>query len=371
MEKKQTKIRYAVVGLGHIAQVAVIPAFTQTENSELVALISSDREKLHSLSEKYNVEHVGNYEDFEDCLLRSKAHAVYIALPNSLHKEFTLRAAKLGIHVLCEKPLATKKDDCDQMIHAAEQANIKLMTAYRLHFDAANLEAIQIAQSGQLGDLRFFHSTFSYQIQDDENIRLDHDLGGGPIYDLGVYCINAARYIFQDEPVEVVACLASAPTDDRFAEVEEMASVILKFPENRMASFTVSFGVEATSFFEVLGSKGKLRVENAYEYKEALSHELTIDGETTKKKFERTDQFAPELKYFSDCILENRGVEPSGLEGRNDVEIVEAIFESHRTGQKIPLNLEPDHLKPQVSQKMFYPPVREIDSVNARGASES
>lgn len=351
MKTDSRPIRYAVVGLGYIAQSAVLPAFRHAKNSELVALISSDPVKLDKLAKKYGVEYTGNYSDLELILEQANVDAVYLALPNSLHHEYTLRAAELGVHVLCEKPLAMDADEALEMVEAAEDNGIKLMTAYRLHFEPANLEAIEIAQSGQLGDLRAFHSVFSMPVRDPSNIRLSEELGGGPLGDLGVYAINAARYIFQSEPTEVIA-LTGNNGDPRFYEVDEMIMAVLKFPEERLATFTASFNATATSYYEVIGTEGRLRLEPAYAYTGELVSHLTLEGSTRKKVFKRKDQFAAEISYFSDCIQNDLQVEPCGKEGLADVEIIQALRESAHLGERILLNMERKALRPRIQQKI-------------------
>ena len=170
---ERAKIRYAVVGLGHIAQVAVLPAFAHArQNSQLTALVSDDPVKHEKLRSKYKVQHTYSYEEYDKCLSSGAIDAVYIALPNNLHCDFTVRAARAGIHVLCEKPMAVTEDDCEKMISAAEKGGVKLMIAYRLHFEKANLEAVEIARSGKLGEPRFFSSVFAMQVKED-NIRLE------------------------------------------------------------------------------------------------------------------------------------------------------------------------------------------------------
>jgi predicted dehydrogenase len=334
---KKRKIRYAVVGLGHIAQVAVLPAFRNAStNSELTALVSQDRKKLKILTRKYKAEGY-SYEQYDELLRSGKIDAVYIALPNNLHCDYTIRAAEAGIHVLCEKPLAVTEKECRQMIDAARTHRVKLMTAYRLHFEETNLTAVKIANSGKLGDLRYFNSLFAMQVKRD-NIRTDKELGGGTLYDIGVYCINAARMIFKSEPYEVFAYKASG-NDERFREIEEMVSAVLRFPGERLASFTVSFGSQDLSVYSITGTKGSLRVDPAYEYIGELKHHLTLGDRPEKTKvFKPRDQFAPELIYFSNCILRNKEPEPSGTEGLADVRIVEALYRSAETGE--PLKVE-------------------------------
>ena len=161
----RNRVRYAVVGLGHIAQVAVLPAFKTARNSELLALVSDDPAKLRSLGKKYKLDHLYSYDDYSRAL--SNVDAVYIALPNHLHREYAVRAAASGVHVLCEKPMAPSSEDCHAMISASHQNRTKLMIAYRLHFEAGNLEAIKLTTSGTIGEPRFFNSEFAQQVADD------------------------------------------------------------------------------------------------------------------------------------------------------------------------------------------------------------
>jgi len=241
------KIRYAVIGQGYISQIAVLPAFAHaSKNSELIALISDDLVKLKKLSQTYKVARTGTYDDYDALLSSGEIDAVYIALPNHMHCEYTLRAARAGIHVLCEKPMAVTDAESKKMIQACDKHGVKLMIAYRLHFEKANLSAVDVVQSGKIGEPRLFNSLFTMQIRDEDNIRLQKDKGGGPLYDIGIYCLNAARYVFRTDPIEVFAFTANSD-QKRFAEVEEMASVVMRFPQERLATFSCSFGAADTS----------------------------------------------------------------------------------------------------------------------------
>jgi glucose-fructose oxidoreductase len=368
--RKRGKIRYAVVGLGHIAQAAVLPAFANAKrNSVLTALVSDDPTKLRELSERYGVQHTYTYDEYDACLSSGEIDAVYIALPNTMHCEYAVRAAEAGIHVLCEKPMATTEEECQKMIHAAEASGVRLMIAYRLHFEAANLRAIEVAQSGQLGDVRVFQSLFTLNVKAG-NIRLDQEMGGGTLWDIGVYCINAARYLFQDEPIEVFAFSANSG-EQRFAEVDEMSGALLRFPNERLASFVTSFGVAEISSYRLVGSKGDLLVEPAYDYAGKLVHKLTVDGKTTKKSFSPRDQFAPELIYFSECIKSGREPEPSGWEGLADTRIVEALYQSAATGQPVALARLEKRERPTLAQEIHEPPVKEPDLVHVEAPQPS
>jgi predicted dehydrogenase len=356
------KIRYAVVGLGHIAQTAVLPAFKHAENSELAALVTGNPEKDHELSQRYKVK-AYTYDDLEGALAKEKVDAVYIATPNILHRYYTERAVQAGVHVLCEKPMATSQDDCEAMMRVAEQNNVKLMIAYRLHFNDANLHAVRVARSGGLGELRYFGSLFGLQVKDG-NIRTRKDLGGGTLFDIGVYCINAARYLFRDEPIEVVGLTANNG-EKRFAEIEEMTSAIMRFPGERMATFTCSFGSADVSHYDLVGTKGELRLENAYEYQGELKCVTTISGKRTEKAFKPGDQFAPELIYFSDCIIHDLAPEPSGTEGLADVRVINAIYESAEIGGAVRIEPVPKKRRPDETMQIKRPPVEQPRLVGA------
>jgi predicted dehydrogenase len=366
---ERAKIRYAVIGLGHIAQVAVLPAFAHArQNSELTAVVSDDPAKHEKLRTKYKVQHTYSYEEYDDCLSSGAIDAVYIALPNNLHCDFSVRAAQAGIHVLCEKPMAMTEDECEKMISAAEQARVKLMIAYRLHFEKANLEAVEIARSGKLGEPRFFSSVFAMQVKED-NIRLKRELGGGTLYDIGVYCINAARSLFQAEPQEVHAFSISGK-DPRFTEVDEMTGAVLRFPEDRLASFTCSFGAADVSAYELVGTEGNLRVEPAYEYVGELKHRLTVKGKSRERTFASRDQFAPELIYFSNCIINNVDPEPSGAEGLADVRVIRALYRSAESGSVVQLQPYTKRQRPGMEQEITRPPVDKPELVNVQSASQ-
>jgi len=356
------KICYAIVGLGHIAQTAVLPAFKHAENSQLAALVTGNPKKHRELSERYRVK-AYTYDDLESALEKEKVDAVYIATPNILHREHTERAAQAGVHVLCEKPMATTQDDCEAMIRAAAKNNVKLMIAYRLHFNDANLHAVKVAKSGDLGDLRYFESLFGLQVKEG-NIRTRKDLGGGTLFDIGVYCINAARYLFRDEPIEVVGLTANNG-EKRFAEIEEMTAAIMRFASERLATFTCSFGSADVSHYDLVGTKGQLRLENAYEYQGELKCVTTIDGKKTDKTFEPGDQFAPELIYFSDCIIHDREPEPSGNEGLADVRVINAIYESAEIRRAVRIEPVQKKRRPDETMQIKRPPVRKPELIGA------
>ena len=324
-------IRYAVVGLGWIAQSAVLPGFAGARrNSRIEALVSDDDTKLKVLGSKYGVEKLYSYDQFDRCLADPELDAVFIALPNTMHRAYTEAAARAGKHVLCEKPMAMTEPDCRSMIDSCKNAEVRLMIAYRLHFEKANLAAAELVQSGRIGEPRIFDSVFVNDVEQG-NLRLKAG-EGGPLFDIGIYCLNAARSLFRAEPVEVSAWHETRSGDPRFADVPEITAARLRFPDDRVASFVCSFGGSSASEYQVVGTKGVLRLDPAYSIGEDLVHSLTVKGKTTTRTFPGRDQFAAELLAFSDCVLNDSEPEPSGEEGLADVRVLEALDESARSG---------------------------------------
>ena len=245
------------------------------------------------LGKKYHVANRHSYDDYKALMASGEIDAVYITLPNSMHREYAIKAARAGVHVLCEKPMAVTRKDCQAMMDAAAKHDVRLMVAYRLHFEESNMKAAQIVSSGRIGEPRLFSSVFTMNVEEGD-IRLKKELGGGPLYDIGIYCINAARYLFGSEPISVTA-LAASSDDPRFSEVPETVSAVMSFPQERLASFTVSFGSADTGSYKVVGTKGELLALPAYGYAGELKHRVTVGGRTSEKTIDKRDQFAPEL----------------------------------------------------------------------------
>jgi glucose-fructose oxidoreductase len=352
---KSKRIRYGVVGLGQIAQVAVLPAFAHAaRNSRLSAVVSSDPAKRRALSRKHRIEHTFSYDDYDACL--EQVDAVYLALPNSLHAEYTIRAARAGVHVLCEKPMAVTAAECRRMIDACRANGVKLMIAYRLHFEEINLDAVDLVRRGGIGDPKFFNSSFSLTVPPGD-IRAKRALGGGSLSDIGVYCINAARYLFRAEPTEVMAISVNGGAA-KLREIDESTGALLRFDGGRVAAFVTSFNGANVAAYRIVGTTGDLHVDPAYEYAKGLAYDLTVNGKTTRKRIGRRDQFAPQLLHFSDCILRNREPGPSGEEGLQDVRIVQALYKSARTGRAVRIPPFTPPSRPTGRQKITKPAVR-------------
>jgi glucose-fructose oxidoreductase len=353
IRRSASRLRIAVVGQGYFAQSAVLPAIAQLADIELAALVSGSPHKLDELGKHYGVTSLWAYDRLDELLGGKLVDAVYIAVPNDRHAELTVMAARHGVHVMCEKPMAPTEAECMQMIRACEHRRVKLMIGYRLHFECANLVAVELARGGEIGEPRMFTSVFSMQVRDG-NVRTQPRRGAGPLYDIGVYCLNAARYLFRAEPIEVTA-LKLAGRDPRFAAVDEAFAVTLRFPEERVAQFTCSFGAHDRANYQVVGTDGFLTLDHAYEY--ATEMTLHVQGKHGPKTrtFTRRDQIAAELEYFAKCIREDLDPEPSGWEGLADVRIIQATQASARFGRVVPIEPIPRSRRPDMAQEIRIP----------------
>jgi predicted dehydrogenase len=364
------QIRYAVVGAGWIAQEDFMPGVEHTGNSVMTALVTGDAVKARELSEKYGIKQVTDYAGYDSVLRSGNIDAIYLSLPNSMHCDFAVRALEAGIHVLCEKPMAVTEEECSSMIAAGERSGAKLMIAYRLHFEPGTMAALETVRSGKIGTPRFFSSIFAQQVAPD-NSRTDGGLWAGPLPDMGPYPINAVRQLFQAEPIEVFA-FSETCSEARFSEVEEMISVLLRFPENRTAQFTVSYGANSIAEYAVVGTKGSLQMKRAFSWTEPLELTVTIGEDSSRERFELSDQFGGETKYFSDCILDDRQPEPDGEEGLADVRVIKAIEESLRTRQAQPVHAPRARKnRPTPEQVMTLPRVEPGELVHAAPADPS
>jgi predicted dehydrogenase len=350
------KVRYAVVGNGWISQEAFMPGVAQTGNSEVVAIVSGQREKAQKLADFHGIPHVFDYSEYDSMLARKLVDAVYIALPNSLHADYAIRAAKAGVHALVEKPLATSIAESEAMIATAAQHKVWLSTAYRLHTDEATLKLYEMVSNGTIGQPRQFHSSFSFQINEG-NHRLLAKHWGGALQDIGVYCINAMRHAFASEPIDVMAMDDMGWVDPRFAEVPSSVAAMMRFPGGRMASFHCSFGADVTDTFRVLGSSGEVTMHNAYRFEMARSFDVNAGGKVETFHFPLTDNFSGQTAYFSDCILKGVKPEPDGEDGLANMMIMLAVEESARTGKAQKLFIPPRPTYAAPNQMRSFPPV--------------
>ncbi len=331
-DAQERKIGYCIVGLGRISMNHFMPACKMSQRSQLTGFVSGHRDKAERMATQYNVpaKNIYSYENYNEIADNKDIDAVYIALPNSMHAEYTIRAANAEKHVLCEKPMATTVKDSQAMIDACKAASKKLMIAYRCQHEPTNLRAIQLIRDGKLGTIQAIESAHGFNENAGE-WRLNKKLsGGGPLMDVGIYSLNACRYLTHEEPSHIEGYASVIDHDGRFKEVEENVSWTMKFPSGVVASCNTTYGAEMPGFFRVHGSKGMIHMEPAFAYqglhlKAKIESEPPIDEPNNEKD---PYQFVLEADDFADCILHNKEPKTDGEEGLRDMQLMAEIYKS-------------------------------------------
>jgi predicted dehydrogenase len=319
-----------------------MPAVELSKTGKITAIVSGHREKAEKQAAMYNVPSpsIYSYDNFDDIAQNKEIDGVYIALPNSMHAEFTIRAAKAGKHVLCEKPMATSVADCRAMIEACRRHNVKLMIAYRCQYNPIHLKAIELIRSGQIGQVQAIESTFGFPIQPWFTLegvrapewRLNRKLaGGGPLMDVGIYSLNACRYLTGEEPGDIKANWSTIDHDGRFNEVEENDGWTMKFPSGIVASCTTTYGSDTGGggFFKVHGSKGWLSMDPAFGY-EGMHLAGRVDGQTIDQPQPDKDpwDFVRQADHLAECVWESKEPKTPGEEGLRDITYMSQIYQA-------------------------------------------
>lgn len=326
------KLRYCIVGLGRISMKHFMPGCKMSQFSQVTALVSGDRNKAEKQAAEYGVpaKNIYDYKSYDEIAKNPDIDAVYIALPNSMHAEYTVRAANAGKHVFCEKPMATTVKDSQSMINACKAANKKLMIAYRCHYEPMNLKAIELIRSSALGKVQAIESANGFNESAGE-WRLKRKLaGGGPLMDVGIYSLNACRYLTGEEPVKIDGYSSVIDKDGRFDEVEENVSWSMRFPSGIVASCNTTYGAPMEGYFRVHGSKGILHMEPAFGY-EGIRLKTQIKGQAPTDELsplKDPDQFKVEADYFAQCVFGDKQPRSSGEEGLRDMQLMETIYKS-------------------------------------------
>jgi predicted dehydrogenase len=333
------KLGWAVVGLGSLSINQILPAFAKCEKSKVVALVSGHPEKANKLAARYGVnpKNIYNYQNYDSIKDNPEVDVIYIVLPNGMHAEYTVRGHQAGKHVLTEKPMANSPAECQQMIDAARKADRKLMVAYRCRYEPYNQEAIRIARSQELGPTQAIFADAGFKMGDPTQWRLNKSLaGGGSMMDIGIYALNASRYLSGEEPTQVNAMMYTTPGDPRFKEVEENVNFQLRFPSGILANCSSSYGYFHQSHYRVIGTEGRLQMDPATWYN---GNRLKVERDNKIEEIElpERDHFAAEMEHMSDCVMRNKEPLTPGEEGLRDLKIITAVYEAGRTGKTVTL----------------------------------
>lgn len=329
-EKK--RLGWALVGLGSLSTNQIAPAFAKTQHCQLAAVVTGTPEKEKVWADKYNIgqDHIYNYETFDKIAADDSVDVIYIVLPNGMHREYVERAAAAGKHVFCEKPMANSADDCRAMIAACEKADKHLGIAYRCQFEPHHRQCIEFAREKTFGELKYINAGFGFKIGDPNQWRLDKELaGGGALYDVGVYALQACRYLTGEEPTHVKA-IETKTDKQKFAEVDETIVWTMHFPSGVVANCSTSYNFNGVNHFHAYCDKGQFSLDPAYSYN-------GIKGTSSRGPIEKpeVDQFATEMDAFAKVILEGAENRVPGEEGLRDLLVLEAIYQSIRQGRGV------------------------------------
>ena len=333
------KLGWAIVGLGSLSINQILPAFAKCEKSRVTALVSGHADKANKLALRYDVspKSIYSYQNYDSIKDNPEVDIIYIVLPNGMHAEFTVRGFQAGKHVLSEKPMANTPAECQQMIDAARKASRKLMVAYRCQYEPYNKEAIRIARSQELGPTQMILADTGFNMGDPRQWRLNRQLaGGGSLMDIGIYALNASRYLSGEEPTEVNAMMYSTPNDPRFKEVEEHINFQLRFPGGILANCSSSYGYFHQSHFRVMGTEARLGMDPATWYS-GLRLWVERGNTIQERDLPAVDHFATEMDHMSDCVMRNKEPLTPGEEGLRDLKIMMAIYDAAKSGKTVKL----------------------------------
>lgn len=337
----EKRIGYAVVGLGHLSLEEILPALNTCKKSKLAALVSGSPEKMKKVALQYGIEakNCYSYQTFDQLKSNQEVDVIYIVLPNGLHKEYVIRGAQTGKHILCEKPMANNADECRAMIAACTKAGVKLMIAYRIQYQPHNRHLRDMLQHKTFGAPKFVEANNSQGSANPQHWRHKKALaGGGALPDIGLYCLNTTRFVLGEEPTEIFAWQYSTPGNPLFAEVEELMSWQMRFPSGLIASCATDYNVHESRRYRVLCEKGWINIDKAYAYTGQDMTSAHAEGKIERQEnigLAENDQFAAEMDHFSMCILHDKKPFTPGEEGLQDHIIMDAIYQSAREGKPV------------------------------------
>ncbi len=337
------RVGFAIVGLGHLTLEEILPAFGQAKHCKPVALVSGDAEKMAKVAKQYGIKPSScySYQTYDKLKDNPEVQVIYIVLPNSQHHEFTLRGAKAGKHILCEKPMANSVKECEEMIAACEKAGKKLMIAYRIQYEPLNRAAQKLVRDKTYGRTKLIQMMNCQNQAHDQQWRHKKALaGGGSLPDVGLYCLNTTRFLLGEEPTEVSAQIYSTPGDDRFREIEENVSFTLRFPSGVIAQCMTGYGSFNNKSYAVHAETGTIKMDPAFPYKglkQELVHAPNGKQVTEQPSNPAKQQFALEMDHMAECVRDNKKPYTPGEEGLQDQRIMEAIYQSAKENKPVKL----------------------------------
>jgi predicted dehydrogenase len=330
------RVGYAVVGVGSISQVAVLPAFAHSKKARLVAVVSGDKKKARKFADQFKASQAFAYEELATCLRNPAVEAVYIATPPGEHEKYAVAAAKAGKHVLCEKPLAATVKQARSMVETCRRNKVQFMTAYRKYFEPSSVTLKNMISKGELGRIDVIHTLFSelrpFGDQSPSWLFSRKLCGGGPLTDLGVYCLNTCRWLVDEDPIAASGAVRWVRDRRRYKEVEEGIAFRLDFRSGLVLQGTAAYSAAFSSFVHVHGEKGWAELAPAFAFEEERRLSGKIAGRWFAKTFKPIDEFALELDYFSECIRKDRKPKPDGEQGLRDIIIIDAIYRAAKKG---------------------------------------
>jgi predicted dehydrogenase len=327
------KLGWALVGLGSLSEKQIAPALQKTQHSRLAGIVTGSPEKAARWRKQYNIpeRNVYNYDTIAKMADNPDIDVVYIVTPNALHAQQTIAAAKAGKHVFCEKPMAVSVEECQRMIDACKAAGKQLGVGYRCQFEPHHLEVMRLAREKEFGDVRVIESNFGFPLGDPNQWRVKKALaGGGALMDVGIYSLQATRYISGEEPV-LISAFETKTDPKKFVDVDETMTWQAKFPSGVIGNCTTSYNSAGMGSIRAYAQRGWFGLDPAFNYGGIKG--TRSDGKPLQ--FPATDHFATEMDDFSQCILNNKRSKVSGEEGLRDIKIMMAIYESARTGKAV------------------------------------
>ena len=331
-QSNKEKLGIALVGLGYYSTDLLAPALQETEHAYLAGIVTGTPEKAEKWIVNYNIpeQNIYNYDNYDEIANNPDIDIIYVVLPNSMHAEYTIRAAKAGKHVICEKPMALNASECESMINACKENNVALSIGYRMHFEPNTQEVMRLGQKQVLGPVQLVCAGAGYRETRKDHWKVKKAMGGGAMMDMGVYSLQAARYLTGEEPIAVTA-QEFRIRKDIFTEVEETMMFQLEFPSGALANLHTSFGI-SMNYLDA-------RTENGWIKLDPFSSYANIKGSTSEKtlEFPSINQQAAQMDEVAVCIKEGKPMRVPGEEGLKDMKVVDAIYESVTKGAKVAL----------------------------------